>query len=145
MKLLFVFFFIIFSPVRGQTVREIRYIIIHCSAVRPQQTSSAKQIDAWHKARGWRGIGYHYVVRRDGTIEFGRPESRVGAHCKGYNTHSIGVCYEGGLDIRGNPADTRTAEQKHSLEFLIGYLRMKYPGAEVAGHRKFAKKACPCF
>ena len=83
------------------TMRTITLIIIHCSAVRPNQTSSAKEIDLWHRKRGWSGIGYHYVVRRDGTIETGRPEAKVGAHCLNHNKYSIGVCYEGGLDADG--------------------------------------------
>ena len=99
-------------------MRTITMIVIHCSAVRPDQTSSAAQIDTWHRRQGWKlGIGYHYVIRRDGTIEPGRPEWMIGAHCKNHNAHSIGVCYEGGYDIRGQPADTRTAEQK-ALWFL---------------------------
>ena len=91
-------------------MRTITLIVIHCSAVKPDQMSSAAQIDSWHRERGFHlGIGYHYVIRRDGAIEPGRPEWMVGAHCKNHNAHSIGVCYEGGLDIRGQPADTRTA------------------------------------
>ena len=90
-------------------MRIISLIIVHCSAVTPDQTSSAAQIDTWHRDRGWKfGIGYHYVIRRNGEIEPGRPEWMVGAHCVNHNSHSIGVCYEGGLDIRGQPADTRT-------------------------------------
>ena len=86
--------------------------------------SSAAQIDSWHRKRGFHlGIGYHYVVRRNGEIEPGRPEWMVGAHCKNHNAHSIGVCYEGGLDIRGQPADTRTAEQKAAMRQLLEDLR----------------------
>ena len=91
-------------------------------------------------------IGYHYVIRRDGTIEPGRPEWMVGAHCLNHNAHSIGICYEGGLDIRGQPADTRTAEQKQSMRRLIEELHERYPRALVVGHRDLdPKKACPCF
>ena len=91
-------------------MRRITLLVIHCSAVRPDQTSSAAQIDTWHRQRGWKlGIGYHYVIRRNGEIEEGRPEWLTGAHCQHHNAHSIGICYEGGLDIRGRPADTRTA------------------------------------
>ena len=101
-------------------MRTITLIIIHCSAVRPDQMSSAAQIDSWHRQRGWKlGIGYHYVIRRDGTIEPGRPEWMIGAHCVNHNAHSIGVCYEGGLDIRGQPDDTRTAEQKATMRQLL--------------------------
>ena len=128
-------------------MRVITLIVIHCSAVRPDQTSSAAQIDTWHRQQGWKfGIGYHYVIRRDGTIEPGRPERMVGAHCLNHNAHSIGICYEGGLDIRGQPADTRTAEQKTSMWRLIEALRQRYPRALIVGHRDLdPHKACPCF
>ena len=123
----------------------IIYFIIHCSAVRPNQTSSAKQIDQWHRAKGWRMIGYHYVIRRDGTVETGRPLWMVGAHCKGHNTNSIGICYEGGLDARGRPCDTRTPEQKVAMDSLVNVLHIKYPDARVVGHNQFSNKPCPCF
>ena len=128
-------------------MRVITLIVIHCSAVKPDQSSSAAQIDTWHRQRGFHlGIGYHYVIRRDGTIEPGRPEWMVGAHCLNHNAHSIGICYEGGLDIRGQPADTRTAEQKQSMRRLIEELHERYPRALVVGHRDLdPKKACPCF
>ena len=126
-------------------MRKITLIIIHCSAVRPDQVSSAEQIDRWHRARGFRMIGYHYVVRRDGSVERGRPEEAIGAHCTGHNAHSIGICYEGGLDSTGRPADTRTEAQRLTLLRLVGELRSRYPAAIVTGHRTFARKACPCF
>ena len=143
-------------------MRTITLIIIHCSAVRPDQTSSAKKIDEWHKDRGFKCIGYHYVIRRDGTIELGRPEWMVGAHChvagQNHNKYSIGVCYEGGLDIRGQPADTRTAEQKQTMRRLLEELHERYPRAMIVGHRdliatprsdlqvrKSSGKDCPCF
>lgn len=114
--------------------------------MKPEQRSSAKQIDQWHRNLGWQGIGYHYVVRRDGTIETGRPEAKVGAHCREHNNHSIGVCYEGGLDAKGNPADTRTAAQKLSLLKLLSELKQRYPNALIVGHNVFNRyKACPCF
>ena len=114
--------------------------------MKPDQESSAAQIDTWHRNRGWKlGIGYHYVVRRNGEIELGRPEYMVGAHCLNHNTHSIGVCYEGGLDARGQPADTRTAEQKASLRRLLEDLHRRYPRALIVGHHDLdPKKACPC-
>jgi len=93
--------------------------------------SSAQQIDSWHRKRGWSGIGYHYVVRRDGTVERGRPEAKVGAHCLNHNRHSIGVCYEGGLDAQGRPADTRTEAQKRALLTLVRELKGRYPRAIV--------------
>ena len=118
--------------------------------------SSAAQIDTWHRERGFHlGIGYHYVIRRDGAIELGRPEYMVGAHCKNHNAHSIGVCYEGGLDIRGQPADTRTAEQKAAMRQLLEDLHRRYPRAVIVGHHdlrsalplgssKNPLKDCPC-
>ena len=127
-------------------MRTITLIIVHCSAVRPDQTSSAKKIDEWHKDRKFKCIGYHYVIRRDGTIEPGRPEWQVGAHCLHHNAHSIGVCYEGGLDIRGQPADTRTAEQKAAMRTLLEQLHQRYPRALIVGHRDLdPAKDCPCF
>ena len=126
-------------------MRTITLIIIHCSAVRPNQTSNAAQIDQWHKKQGWKCIGYHYVIRRDGSIEQGRPESMVGAHCLNHNQHSISICYEGGLDANGKPADTRTEAQKRSMHTLLKQLKAKYPKALIMGHNVFANKACPCF
>ena len=120
-------------------------IIIHCSAVRPDQTSSAAQIDTWHRQRGFHlGIGYHYVIRRDGTIEPGRPEWMIGAHCVNHNAHSIGVCYEGGYDARGQPADTRTPAQKAAMRRLLEDLHGRYPRAIILGHRDLnPAKDCP--
>ena len=126
-------------------MRIITLIVVHCSAVRPDQTSSAAQIDTWHRRRGFHlGIGYHYVVRRDGEIEPGRPEYMIGAHCVNHNAHSIGVCYEGGLDIRGQPADTRTAEQMAAMRRLLEELHQRYPRALIVGHRDLNPgKKCP--
>ena len=128
-------------------MRVITLLVVHCSAVRPDQTSSAKDIDKWHREdRHYKCIGYHYVIRRDGTIEPGRPEWMIGAHCLNHNAHSIGICYEGGLDIRGQPADTRTAEQKVTMQRLLEDLHERYPRALIVGHRDLdPKKACPCF
>ena len=128
-------------------MRVITLLVIHCSAVKPDQTSSAAQIDTWHrKDRHYKlGIGYHYVIRRDGSIEPGRPEWMVGAHCLNHNAHSIGICYEGGLDIRGQPADTRTAEQKAAMRWLLRQLHRSYPRALIVGHHDLnPQKVCPC-
>ena len=121
-------------------------IIVHCSAVRPDQNSSAAQIDSYHRKKGWKfGIGYHYVIRRDGEIEPGRPEWMVGSHCVNHNAHSIGVCYEGGLDIRGQPADTRTEAQKAAMRWLLRMLHRSYPRALIVGHHDLnPHKDCPC-
>ena len=121
-------------------------VVIHCSAVRPDQLSSVAQIDSWHRERGFKfGVGYHYVIRRDGSIEAGRPEWMVGAHCVNHNKYSIGVCYEGGLDARGQPADTRTAAQKATLRQLLTDLHRRYPRAVIVGHHDLnPQKECPC-
>ena len=128
-------------------MRVITLLVVHCSAVTPDQSSSAAQIDTWHRQRGWKfGIGYHYVIRRDGTIEPGRPEWMVGAHCLNHNAHSIGICYEGGLDIRGKEADTRTPAQKTAMRQLLADLRQRYPRALIVGHHDLdPRKPCPCF
>ncbi|SEA29530.1 N-acetylmuramoyl-L-alanine amidase [Xylanibacter ruminicola] len=127
-------------------MRIITLIVIHCSAVRPDQTSSVAQIDTWHRDRGFKfGVGYHYVVRRNGEIEQGRPEWLVGAHCVNHNKYSIGVCYEGGLNARGQPADTRTPEQKAAMRTLLEDLHRRYPRAVIVGHHDLNPlKACPC-
>ena len=121
-------------------------VVIHCSAVRPDQMSSVAQIDSWHRKRGFKfGVGYHYVIRRDGSIEAGRPEWMVGAHCVNHNKYSIGVCYEGGLDARGQPADTRTAAQKATLRQLLTDLHRRYPRAVIVGHHDLnPQKECHC-
>lgn len=127
-------------------MREIKEIIIHCSATPEGKDFRASDIDKWHKSRGWQCIGYHYVVCLDGTIELGRAEEKVGAHTSGHNSNSIGVCYIGGVASDGKtPKDTRTTLQKLSLQSLIRRLRDKYPHAVVFGHNEVANKACPCF
>ena len=93
-----------------------------------------------------KGCGYHYVIPTDGTIEAGRDEMKIGAHCKNHNRHSLGVCYVGGLDAQGNPADTRTPAQRVALRKLLERLHRKYPKAVIVGHRDLdSHKACPCF
>ncbi len=126
-------------------MRKIDKIILHCSATREGQSFTVKDIDGWHKQRGFNKIGYHYVIYLDGTIHEGRKEEEVGAHCLKQNANSIGICYIGGLDAKGNPKDTRTAVQKTALQELVNILKKKYPGATVHGHNEFAAKACPCF
>lgn len=121
-------------------------LIIHCSATPRGRHHTAADIDRWHRARGFKCIGYHYVVQLDGTVEKGRPEGRMGAHCLGHNRGTIGVCYIGGLETDGHtPADTRTPQQRQALTALVTTLRTRYPGMKVWGHRDFAAKACPSF
>ncbi len=126
-------------------MRRITEIIVHCSATREGKYFTAEDIGRWHKAQGFACIGYHFVVRTDGRIEMGRSIERVGAHCKGHNGMSVGVCYVGGLSRDGQPQDTRTEEQRESMMMLIGVLKRMFPEAKVHGHREFAAKACPCF
>ena len=110
-------------------MRRIDEIIIHCTATIEGKDFRARDIDKWHKQRGWKGIGYHYVIDLDGTIEKGRPESEIGAHTVGHNRYSIGVVYVGGLDKNGKPKDTRTEEQKEALLEILRQLLCKYPKA----------------
>ena len=126
-------------------IREIKELIIHCSDTPEGKHFTVEDIDRWHKERGWKGIGYHYVIYLDGSIHRGRPQSQVGAHCKGHNKNSIGICYIGGRGLNGKPKDTRTEEQKESLLELLRSLKCRYPKAGIFGHRDFANKACPSF
>ena len=128
-------------------MRNINKLIIHCSATRECDDSvNASVIDRWHKARGWKGCGYHFIVLIDGTIETGRMIDEVGAQVKGMNKSSIGICYIGGLEKDGKtPKDTRTPNQKESLLLLIKTLKKIYPEATLHGHNEFSNKACPSF
>lgn len=119
-------------------------IIVHCSATEEGHDFRAGDIDVWHRNRGFKCIGYHWVIDLDGTVESGRHEGEVGAHCLGQNGNSIGICYIGGLR-KGRPADTRTAAQRIAMDELIGEIRGRYSKLPVYGHRDFANKACPCF
>ena len=127
--------------------RKIDLIVVHCSATRINQDFPVEALEACHKARGFHSIGYHYYITKDGVVYPCRPESEEGAHARHYNAHSIGICYEGGLDEKGKPADTRTPAQKASLEDLLYSLVLDYPDAEILGHRDlpWVRKRCPCF
>lgn len=130
----------------GVTQRSIDEIIVHCTATREGQDVTTSQIDAWHRQRGFRCIGYHWVIYRDGSVHAGRNVDEVGAHCTNHNAHSIGVCYVGGLASDAKtPKDTRTLAQKAALLDLIRRLKRIYPKAVVYGHRDYANKACPSF
>lgn len=126
--------------------RNIKEIIVHCSATPEGKNFTVDDIRKWHKQRGFSDVGYHYIVYLDGTIAKGRDESIAGAHCVNHNSISIGVCYIGGLAKDGKTAkDTRTEKQKESLISLLKQLKAKYPNAKIYPHYKFAAKACPCF
>ena len=127
-------------------MRTINEIIVHCSATPEGRDYTVVQIRQWHLQRGFRDIGYHYVIYRDGTIHTGRPVAQAGAHCTGHNAHSIGVCYIGGVaKDNKTPKDTRTEAQKKSLANLLKRLHELYPKATLHGHRESANKACPSF
>lgn len=140
-------------------MRRIDLIVIHCSATREDHPFTEHDLDTAHRLRGFDGIGYHFYVRRNGDIKSTRAVERVGAHARGYNAHSIGICYEGGLDSHGLAKDTRTEWQRHSLRVLVRALMMDYPEARVVGHRDLSPdvngngevepmewtKECPCF
>ncbi len=127
-------------------MRKINEIIVHCSATPEGKDFTVEQIDRWHRQRGWKCIGYHYVIYRDGSVHKGRNEQDEGAHCLGHNKYSIGICYIGGVTADGKtPKDTRTPEQKSALRNLVKELQIKYPSATVHGHNEFAAKACPSF
>ena len=127
-------------------MRDINKIILHCSATRKGQDISTETIRGWHvNERGWSDIGYHYVILLDGTVDKARPVERQGAHVRGHNKGSIGICYVGGCDADMNPKDTRTDLQKDSLTELISYLMDSYEDATLHGHNEFSSKACPSF
>ena len=127
-------------------MRKIDLIVVHCSATRCDRRLSVEDLIACHDAR-FGFTGYHYYITRDGRTYQTRHENLVGAHAVGYNQHSIGVCYEGGLTPEGRPADTRTREQKAALHALLKSLKVDYPDAVILGHRDLPNvhKDCPCF
>ena len=128
--------------------KAVKYFVIHCSDTKPGQACNAETIDAWHRQRGFEMIGYHYVILPDGTVEHGRPLFCEGAHCVkgGMNHKSIGICYVGGRDSDGKSADTRTTNQKLSMQHLLLRLHSRYPQAVIIGHRDADNgKVCPCF
>ena len=132
-------------------MRNINKIIIHCSATPDGMDFTVKQIDQTHRKRGFRCIGYHYVIYRDGSVHVGRPLEQAGAHTSGHNANSIGICYIGGCDAKTNPKwnrtakDTRTPAQRKALVALVKELKAKFPSATLHGHNEFANKGCPSF
>lgn len=126
-------------------MRKINKIIIHCADTRVDQDFTAADIDKWHKQRGWNGIGYHYVILLDGTIQKGRPEERAGAHCKGHNLNSIGVCFMGGKNEDGSKWEKPLNAQIQAYLQLEAELSNKYQGIEIKGHYELSSKSCPNF
>ncbi len=129
-------------------MRKINKIILHCTATKEGKDYTVAQIRDWHvNGNGWKDIGYHFVIYRDGSVHTGRDIATIGAHCAGQNADSIGVVYVGGLDAAGKPKDTRTAAQKTALRQLVDKLCRQYgiSRQKVYGHNEFANKGCPCF
>ena len=125
-------------------MRKINKIIVHCSATPEGKEFSVETIRKWHLKRGWSDIGYHFVIDLKGELHEGRPVERTGAHVKGHNFDSIGVCYIGGVEAKRSPAgewiakDTRTEAQKEALEDFLLYMKDLYPQAKIYGHRDFS-------
>jgi N-acetyl-anhydromuramyl-L-alanine amidase AmpD len=126
-------------------MRELKEIIVHCSATPLEMDIGAKEIKGWHTSKGWSDIGYHYVIRRDGDIETGRPIEKIGSHVRGRNRKSIGICLIGGVDGSKRPDANFTLNQYQALHSLISLLRNKYGDLELHGHRDYSTKACPSF
>ncbi|MBO4600131.1 MAG: N-acetylmuramoyl-L-alanine amidase [Bacteroidales bacterium] len=126
-------------------MREIDDIIIHCTATRKNRHHTVADIRRWHLQRGFDDIGYHYIIYLDGSVHVGRPIEIEGAHAYGHNQHSIGICYVGGLDRRGRPANTLNRAQERSLAMLVKVLKSIFPQAGVHGHNEYSEKECPCF
>jgi N-acetylmuramoyl-L-alanine amidase len=134
----------LFTPRKRTT-----HLVIHCAATKPSLDIGAKEIRQWHKQKGWIDIGYHFVIRRDGRIETGRPVDVVGAHVEGHNSTSVGICLVGGVSQADAnvPEDNFTGAQYVALAGLLKELIVKYPNCTIKGHRDFpgVKKACPSF
>lgn len=128
-------------------MREIKKLIIHCSATKPSMDIGAEDIRGWHKGKGWDDIGYHYVIRRNGKVEKGRDVSIAGAHAKGHNFNSIGICLVGGIDDNSKADDNYNLKQYNALIQLISFLEITFPIDDVLGHRDLpsVNKSCPCF
>ena len=126
----------------------VRHLILHCSATPCERDYPIEQLRRDHLARGFLDIGYHYYIRKDGSVSQHRRLTEVGAHCRPFNRCSIGICYEGGLDEQGRPQDTRTLAQRAALIHLLVKLKKQFPKAVIRGHNEMpgaTPKACPCF
>lgn len=133
--------------IRALRPEDVEFLAVHCAATKPSQDIGVKDIDRWHRNQGYLKVGYHFVIRRDGRVEEGRPLTERGAHVEGFNHCSVGICLVGGVDEAGKPANNFTPEQLSSLRNLLVQLAKAYPQAVVQGHRDFpnVKKACPSF
>lgn len=122
-------------------MRGLYKLIIHCADTKAGMDIGVEEITQWHKARGFNNVGYHFVIRKNGTIEKGRDIDVIGAHCKGQNSHSIGICWVGGYDAK----DDRTDAQKEAMQKLVISLNMVFGKMSIHGHNEFSTKTCPNF
>lgn len=129
----------------NEAMRELKRIILHCSATPEGREVTVDEIRKWHKRRKFKDIGYHFVIDLEGNIHKGRRIEEVGAHTKGENRDSIGICYVGGCDEDLNPKDTLNAKQAGAFVLLVTALRRQYGHLTIHGHNEFANKACPSF
>lgn len=120
-------------------------IFVHCSATKPEMDIGVETIRMWHKQQGWLDVGYHFIIKRDGTVEDGRPVNVVGSHVKDWNSKSVGVCLVGGINAKGQFEANFTPAQMNSLRNKLKELMSKYPNAELMAHHSVAAKACPSF
>ena len=127
-------------------MRPLKRIILHCTATPDGKHFDVATIRRWHvKDRGWKDIGYHYVIYIDGSVHEGRPVAQVGAHASGHNSDSIGVVYVGGCDAKMKAKDTLNEAQETAMVNLIKALREEHGEMSLHGHNEFAAKACPSF
>lgn len=133
------------AKVQFKTRAETTAIFVHCSATKPSMDIGVREIRQWHKEQGWLDVGYHFIIRRDGTVEEGRPVEAVGSHVKDWNSVSVGVCLVGGIDSSGKFEANFTKEQMDSLEIKLEELQDMYPDAALKAHHDVAPKACPSF
>jgi N-acetyl-anhydromuramyl-L-alanine amidase AmpD len=118
-------------------MRKIDLFVIHCSSTQSKQDIGYKEIYDWHVNKNkWKDVGYHFIIRRNGVLEKGRPIEQIGAHTQGHNANSIGICMVGGIDKSGKSQDNFTEEQYDALRQLLQYdLLMKFPKVKICGHR----------
>ncbi len=123
------------------------HIVIHSAATKPTQNIGIETIRRWHKQRGFLDVGYHFVIRRGGQVETGRPVRALGAHASGFNARSVGICYIGGVDENNQPSANMTPAQDRALVSLLTQLRAQFPEARIVGHRDLpnANTECPSF
>lgn len=129
-------------------MRQINLIVIHCSATPPTLDADVNVIRRWHRAKRWLDIGYHYVIKRNGDLETGRPLEKAGAHAEGHNAHSIGICMVGGVNKNGKAENNFEAVQFKTLKSLVYQLKCQFPDVDrICGHRDLPKvaKDCPSF